>query len=414
MKILSVASTYPYPGHPFAGIFSQRCIAALRDLSERVEVLAPRPYVPRLLSLVPRWKAYATIKKYEIRDGVCIHRPATPVLPRIGSAFWVDQAPYLVCGRLAKKLHHRSQFDAIVSFDLVEAGGVAWRVAKNLGIPASGWAFGNDMRFPRSSSLAQVVTRALQRLDIVFYQSYELLEKAAYLLGISPSQLPAGRHIVLPHGIPEPPSLSPETRDRIRKELGIDRQQLLIINTSRICRAKGLFHLMDAMSDACVRDSRLVCALVGSQPAFDDTGIIQERLEQSPALKGRLRIIPGCNPNKVWEYLSAADIFAFTSLQEGMPNSLLEAMAMGVPAVAFGIPPVMEIEAGSGTLITVPPFDPALFADAIVSLAASSHERAQIGARGKNLILDRFLVRKNIAVALDRLAEIKAARAQTR
>jgi glycosyltransferase involved in cell wall biosynthesis len=38
-------------------------------------------------------------------------------------------------------------------------------------------------------------------------------------------------------------------------------------------------------------------------------------------------------------------MFAFTSHHEGMPNSLLEAMAMGVPAIAFAIPPVVELEA---------------------------------------------------------------------
>ena len=51
--------------------------------------------------------------------------------------------------------------------------------AQDLKIPAAGWATGGDLNFPALSSYGQAVARTLRKLDIVFYQSHELLEKAA-------------------------------------------------------------------------------------------------------------------------------------------------------------------------------------------------------------------------------------------
>ncbi len=409
MRILALPSSYPFPGHSFSGIFNERCVSALSKLCEGVEVLAPRPFVPPLLSFMPRWKAYSTIKRYEIRNGVSIYRPAIPVIPRIGGAFWVDQGTFLLCRRLARSMHLRTPFDAIISFGLVETGGVAWRLSRDLGIPASGWAFGNDVRFPRSSPFARVAARAIERLDIVFYQSHELLEIAAGLLGISPDRMSRKRHVVLPHGIPDPPSLPRgDIRDRVRQEWRVRDDQVVILSTGRIFREKGAFELMEAVSLASAQDPSIVCLLVGSIPAFDETAAVQKKLEQTPGLRERVKLLPACSPDKVWEHLCGADIFALTSHNEGMPNSLLEAMAMGVPAIAFGIPPVLEIEAGTGGLVLVPPFDCSQFAEAILRLAASPDGRARIGEKGRARIMDHYMVKKNMAAALKRLAQVKA------
>ena len=44
--------------------------------------------------------------------------------------------------------------------------------------------------------------------------------------------------------------------------------------------------------------------------------------------------------------VAAADVFAFSSLSEGSPGAVLEAMAIGTPVVAFDIEPVVELTDG--------------------------------------------------------------------
>src|SRR5262245_15855119 len=88
MKLLVLASDYPKPGRLFGEIFNERSVAALKELCDGVEVLAPRPYAPRLLSsVVPRWRLHASTRAYEIRNGVPVYRPAVPVVPRTGPHF---------------------------------------------------------------------------------------------------------------------------------------------------------------------------------------------------------------------------------------------------------------------------------------------------------------------------------------
>lgn len=408
MKILVLASNYPYPARPFVAAFNERIVEALKGMCDAIEVLVPRPYAPPLLSsLVPRWQTYASIPPYEVHNGVSVFRPAYPQIPRVGGAFCVDQAAFLWCRRTARSMHRRVGFDAILSLDVAGAGGFAWRTGRYLGIPASGWAFGDDVRLPVSSAYGQSVSRTIKHLDVVFYQSHELLEKAAGLLGVALDQLSEDQHVVLPHGIPLPPVLHrTELRDRVRKEWGITNDQVLVLSISRIIRGKGVFELVHAVSSAAARDARITCVLVGSSPAFDDTAELQMKLDEFPGMRQHVRLLPACNPDKVWEYLCAADIFAFTSQSEGMPNSLLEAMVMGVPAVAFAIPPVLELEAKTGALLLIPPFDLAQYADALVRLAASAADRSRLSAAGKDRVMDGFMVRKNMAIALERLTKV--------
>ena len=77
--------------------------------------------------------------------------------------------------------------------------------------------------------------RAVERLDMVFYQSHELLERTAELLDVAPRELSSQRHIALPRGIPAPPSLArAEIRSRIRRAWGIPDDQVLILSIGRV------------------------------------------------------------------------------------------------------------------------------------------------------------------------------------
>ena len=399
-----MTANYPSAARPLAAVFNERSVIALQDICEQVKVLAPRPYVPPLFSTWKlRWTTYGRIPAYELRNGVQVYRPAYLQVSRMPGSFCIDGGAFLWCRQVAERMHKRENFHAVLSFDLLGAGGIAWRIGRDLGIPASGWATGNDVRVRRSSSQGRAVIRAINHLDLVFYQSHELLRVAGDLLGIPTSHMSSDRHVVLSRGIAAPPRLARnDIRKRIRKQLGVTENHVLVLSVTRVYRSKGIFDLIDAVSLAAARDPRIVCIIIGSDPAFDETDSVHTKLGKSP--DKRVRLLAACDPNQIWEYLCAADLFAFTSHQEGMPNSLLEAMAMGVPAIAFAIPPVLEIDGGARAVLLVPPFDSNRFSEGLLYLAASPKEQARIGATGRSQVLDRFMVRKNAATALARLS----------
>ncbi len=135
-------------------------------------------------------------------------------------------------------------------------------------------------------------------------------------------------------------------------------------------------------------------------------------IQEDPRLRSCVQLIPACSPDEVWDYLAAADIFAFASHAEGMPNSLLEAMAMEVPVVAFAIPPVVELNGGARAVALCRPFDVEAFAESIRRLSVAEDERRWRGREGRAVVQSRFLVRRNMAVAVERLEEQILAKAK--
>ena len=86
----------------------------------------------------------------------------------------------------------------------------------------------------------------------------------------------------------------------------------------------------------------------------------------------------------------ASDVFAITSVNEGTPVALIEAMAAGVPGVATDVGGVRDVILDDSTGIVVPPGDAEAFASAVEALLADADRRAMMGAAARRSVLARF------------------------
>ena len=409
MNLLLIPASYPHPAAEWAGVNNEHSAVALRPIVEHIEVLSPRPYAPRLLAFNDRWRGYVATPKKQVRKGITVHHPAYPRIPGVLQGFWPTMVAFMFSRRLATTLHREIGFDAILSFDLAKAGGLAWRLGRLLGIRACGWATGGDMRWDARTAVGSSVRDTLRHLDLVFYQSAELKALAAGLLEVSTDALSEAQHVVQARGIIEPKVLPGErVRRLIRSQLQLSDHQIVILYVGRIVRGKGLFDLVDGFSHWGRKRRDLTLVLVGARPGYDDTPELQSWIESIPELNERIRILPGCPPEKIWGYFSAADIFVFPSFREGMPNSLLEAMVARLPAVAFGIAAVQEIARFGKGLVEVPPYDFAAFGEGILSLAAEPSLRREIGERGRTIAREHFSIQKNMRVIVDHIRALTA------
>ncbi len=85
---------------------------------------------------------------------------------------------------------------------------------------------------------------------------------------------------------------------------------------------------------------------------------------------------------------ASADVFCFPSTTDTYGQVLLEAAASALPVVAVDAGPAREVMGRSGAALLVPPDDPASFAHALATLAASPDLRRELGERARATALE--------------------------
>jgi len=89
-------------------------------------------------------------------------------------------------------------------------------------------------------------------------------------------------------------------------------------------------------------------------------------------------------------WLTAADVFVLSSRNEGMANTMLEAMAVGLPCAATAVSGARQLLALSGAGVVVPVGDMNALAEAIVSLASDPDARKRMGERARNAVVEGY------------------------
>lgn len=185
--------------------------------------------------------------------------------------------------------------------------------------------------------------------------------------------------ILVPNVIPAPPAQSAIERARIRQDLGAEPGEVVVIATGRLSPQKDPLLLVRAFAAAQARTGNLVLWMVGD-------GMLRPEVEALAA-----RLLPSGDPSKarirflgvrddVHRLLPAADIFALSSLWEGLPVALLEAMAAGRGIVCSAVGDIPEALPKDAALM-VRPGDEAGFAAALARLADDPALRQTLGTR---------------------------------
>lgn len=128
-------------------------------------------------------------------------------------------------------------------------------------------------------------------------------------------------------------SFNQETRKQVRSELHIAENAIVIGHVGRFVEAKNHLFLIDVFADIRKRDPNAVLLLIGDgeRRAEIQAAIAEKHLDDAV-------ILTGVRSN-VWDFYQAMDVFVFPSVYEGLPVSLVEAQAAGLPCcVSSNVP----------------------------------------------------------------------------
>jgi glycosyltransferase involved in cell wall biosynthesis len=193
----------------------------------------------------------------------------------------------------------------------------------------------------------------------------------------------------IPNGVEVPPD-DPGARERVRRELGLGDAPVLIV-TSRLHHAKGHAHLLEALAGLGQAVPRVRLLVVG-----DGTERAKLEAQARASGLGEAVVFTGFRDD-VADLLRAADLFVLPSLLEGMPNTVLEAMAVGLPVVASAVDGVPEVVVDGATGLLVPAGQAQALGDAIARLLAEPAAAAAMGRAGLERVRERFTLARTLA-----------------
>lgn len=170
----------------------------------------------------------------------------------------------------------------------------------------------------------------------------------------------------------------------VRKSLGLPPLGQVVGTIARLAPQKGVTYFLRAAS--LLKDYQVNFIVVGDGP-------LREQLERETVELGlQDRVTFAGQRDNIPAVLPVFDIFVLPSVTEGLPLTILEAMATARPVVATtvgGIPEVIQ-EGKNGLLVA--PRDPEALAVALAGLLAERERAARMGAAGKSLVQERFTV----------------------
>lgn len=205
---------------------------------------------------------------------------------------------------------------------------------------------------------------------------------------VSEQRMRADKLVFIANGVAaarfDPRQWPPAARLALRQALGVDREARLLICVGRLDAVKGQATLLRALVQVAAAQPAVLLLLAGDGPERPRLTALAAEL----GVADRVRLLGA--RDDVPRLLALGELFVLPSLQEGMPNAVLEAMAAGLPVVGTAVGGVPELVVDGETGVLVPPGDATALADALLALLAAPARAAEMGRRGRQRAAQAF------------------------
>jgi sugar transferase (PEP-CTERM/EpsH1 system associated) len=217
--------------------------------------------------------------------------------------------------------------------------------------------------------------------DRVFAVSEELRDYYTRQL-----RLKNDRIAVIPNGV-DTDAFRPDSKERMewRKRLNAAESAVVVGCIGRFYEVKDQSTLLRGVAQAAGPETDLRVVLVGDGTMKTDLEYLAQTL---PGLRNRVVFVGETDLVRQW--LNSFDIFVLPSISEGMSNTLLEAMAVGLPPIVTHTGGNTEVIEEGTSGISFSPRDHQGLARILKHLASSPDNRRIIGERARHRVLRNF------------------------
>ena len=392
MKIWAFPSFYPIerPGLKWVGIFAHRQYKALLENGADLVVVQPVLWHPPFPfnKLNKDWESQSE-KAYpykRIYDGITVYHP------RISN---------LKPSRLFRKSYIERYVDSIVDFfkqegiqlskeqDIFYAqwipdAALVAQAAKKLGVKSALLIIGDDVLvWPNENMInKKVFCEAMLHTDKRLAVAGYLANEANKICGVNHN------FTIIRRGA-NYNFFKPVTEDKkatYRKKIGIPDTITVILCIGSVLVRKGWLDMLDALEEINKTNSNfLLVAAHGGKSDFDLGDEAKKR-----NLINNLLDLGEVDPKGINELYNCADIFCLASHWEGIANSVVEAMASGLPVLTTNVCGHPEVIENGVTGILVDPKQPEKIKEALHLLLSDEKIRHTLGTNARNFIVNNW------------------------
>ena len=159
-----------------------------------------------------------------------------------------------------------------------------------------------------------------------------------------------------------------------------------ILYTGRLSYRKGLFDFIKCGVEVCEKHQDIKFKLTGKGPLLDKL----KNIVAESGHEDRFEFLGHVDKSRLIELYQNATIFVLPSHYEGLPTTLLEAMACGLPVVATAVSGNLDVIESGKNGVLVPIKSPNKMAGAVSSLLDDEARMVELGLAARKTIEDRF------------------------
>lgn len=319
--------------------------------------------------------SYKDLPKREVLDGATVIR--IPAVRRYKDYCSVWELAIFGVSAFFYSLFYtfRHQVDFVQAYFALPAGWVAWLLHILRGIPYAVYFGGSDIPNANPSRYKALYPIITPLLRLVWKSAEFRTVCSEDLVRLGNAADPTSEFLCIPNGV-ETGRFKPIERP--------ENPKVKILFIGRLIPRKGFQFVVQALPK--VRQLAKVpfeIEVVGTGAHREELDELAESLKVSDLIK-YVGMVPYDSLEKSYQY---ADVFILTSLSEGMPSVILEAMGCGLPILASDVGGNNEIvhEGENGFLISENNVDK--IAERIAELVNNKELRTQMGARSRQLAL---------------------------
>ncbi|MCE9608693.1 MAG: glycosyltransferase [Chthoniobacter sp.] len=327
MRLLFISNLFPDTREPYRGLDNATVLHHLAA-QWKIRTLALRPTLPF------RSGTWTARKEDRVLQPEFL---ATPYLPKIGSR-WNHRLMARALRERLQSLRTEFPFDVVLSSWIYPDSCAVALLAEELGFHFVAIAQGSDVhQYLQHPVRRKIITRALPSAFGVITRSAEL----ARLLG--DAGVDAEKLHPIYNGVDHACFRAAE-RAAARQALGLPADKQIILFVGNFYAIKNPLLVIEAHSQVCDDNtlSHTKLIMIGDGPLVGSARELGDRLHfgANVVLTGRK------TSAEIALYMQAADVLCLPSVNEGVPNVILEAFACGLPVVASRVGGIPEVHPG--------------------------------------------------------------------